>query len=440
MSWAWIRSSLAPREPGSRSLWWHWIIAAAIGAILFYAVVIVFPRFSLLYGYSGVKRLLYEDLSLSEAWSSFFALIGSFIYAILWLPLLRLTLHVVLWKFDPLKTARAFVAWIVIYGHVPLLHALFGSEVCFNQRTGEPLKWYVIQPGGQIVLYDSPGFDAAGVQKRPATVQICRVLQLQKKGLRPREVSDDPRYVKFFDEVTGQPRIWYSKGKDGQIRLFDGEGTNPSDGQILNPITRDVIREVQEQAIAKQAEAERALQLKAEEDRREADRKESQAKEDARKRLVSLFDTASYSPGVVILGAISRTGNSTSALAASRVQNVLLGILGRKGIPVDEFRSRVYADGYFKTMFDGNAAVLAEVGLAQKMRAAILAKIDTSCRPATSDLTSCIVTVEVRILNASGNSFLRSISETGAGATAEQAVVRATELVAERHADVFDGI
>ncbi|MGO8854651.1 MAG: hypothetical protein ACLQO1_02905 [Steroidobacteraceae bacterium] len=434
---------------------WGWAIGAGAVLALILLLVMVAPGsialYKLYWGRESIQRLFYEDLGFSYSWSSFIAVAASFFYALAWVPLSLWTYRIFVWKFNTRQLIVTFACWIFVYGHVPLLHALLGSDVCFNQRTGEPLKWFVVEPGGQIVLYDSPGYDTAGAPKRAATQQVCRVLQLQKKGLRPRAVRDDPRKVKFFDEITSQPKVWYSKGENGDINIFDGEGTDPSTGGLLKPITTTEVQELQAQAAAKQAETERAAQLKAEEDRqraaeaerqahREAELRDAEARENARKRLITLFDTASYSPGVVIVGALSQQGDDTSALAARNVLAALLDILRRKGVSTDEFRPQVYADGYFKTISTGNAAVLTDVGLSQKMRAAVLANVDVTCRPATSGLMSCAVTAELRILRPSGAPSLRSISETGAGVTTEQAVLRAAELVAQRHGDIFEGI
>jgi hypothetical protein len=90
----------------------------------------------------------------------------------------------------------------------------------------------------------------------------------------------------------------------------------------------------------------------------------------------------------------------------------------------------------------GSAAVLTEVGLSQKMRAALLAKVNAACRPSSgiSELTNCTVTVEARLLSPSGKGAFFTLSETGAGATSEQAISRAVELLSERHPEILDGV
>lgn len=425
---------------------WQWILSAAAGVVVFYAAVLVFPRIFALFWYSGIKRLFYEDLAFSEAWSSFFAVIGSFVYAVLWVPLLRWTLRASFWKFNPRQLAAAFIVWVVAYGNAPFFHAILGSEVCVNQRTGEPLKWYVVQPGGEIVLFDSPGYDSTGAAKRPATAQICRIIQLQKRSIRPREIADDPRYVKFFNGVTGQPRVWYYKAVDGRIDLFDAEGTDPTVGEPLIPITKEIVQEVQARAAAKQAEAERAAQERAAEMERAArlaaERAEAEAEEKARRELIDVFGVASYSDGVVIVGASSRQKDDVSTEAARQLLNYFAASLRAKGIVVDEFRPKVYSTGNFDALINGNAEVLSEIGLAQKMRAALLSSVDASCRPASevSGVISCTISAQVHLLTPNGNGSLRQSSETGAGTTTTQALARAAELLTERHPELLDGV
>ena len=423
-------------QPWLSRIGWSHLVAAFAGALLFYLIGVIVPRVSLLWGYSGLKTLLYEDLGVpSEALASFLAIVGSFIYAVLWLPLLVRMFWVLVGRFDLRKTTWAFVWFVVVYGHAPLLRAMYGLEVCFNQRTGEPVKWYVVQPGGDIVLYDSPGFDASlGVQKRPVTEQICRIRKAQKRGTRPHEITDDPRYVKFFDPVTGQPRIWYVKAPDGRIDLFDAEGTHPTLGEPLAPITKDIIQEALTRADAKQAEAERLARI-------ERERAEAEVREKARRDLTELFGTASYPDDVVIVGVAPAQAGDASGQAAKQLLSTQFSSLRAKGLTVDEFRPKVYAAGHFDALMDGNSAILSEVGLAQKMRAALLTNVDASCHPATklSGVVSCTLSIQLRVVRPTGRIVSRQWTQVGAGSSVAQAVSRAVELWVERHPDWLEG-
>src|SRR5690242_10978911 len=69
-----------------------WIIA---GAVLFIVLlVIAIPQlnlwFGIYWGYQGIKEVLYQDLHLSDALSTFLARALAFFYAFAWTPLLYL--------------------------------------------------------------------------------------------------------------------------------------------------------------------------------------------------------------------------------------------------------------------------------------------------------------------------------------------------------------
>jgi hypothetical protein len=116
--------------------------------------------------------------------------------------------------------------------------------------------------------------------------------------------------------------------------------------------------------------------------------------------------------------------------------------LGARGIAAGELRPGVYSSGYFSKLFNGNAAVLSEVGLSQIMRAALLADVDTACRAASSlaGTYSCSISVELRIVQPSGTMSSRRWAETGAGQNASQAAMRAVDLLVERNPGWLEGI
>src|ERR1019366_4665707 len=124
----------------------------------------------------------------------------------------------------------------------------------FNQRTGEPLKWYVQDPNGDIFLFDSGGFDIArATQKAPVTPAICSAFARQKVNGRPHRIVADVQSVEFFDPNNGRPRVWYSKAPDGSYLLFDASGFNPSTGESLLPITKDAVADIMAR-VAKEAQ------------------------------------------------------------------------------------------------------------------------------------------------------------------------------------------
>jgi hypothetical protein len=274
---------------------WFWRLAAIIAAVIALLLVLGLPRliavYELYWSRSNIQKLFYEDLGLSQSWSSFIAVVGSFFYALAWVPLLFWTFRVLAWKFNAGQFLLAFTCWVFIYGHVPLLHALLGTDTCFNQRTGEPTKWYVRDVDGRIVLFDSSGFDTAtGAEKRLVTSQVCAAFERQKKNDRPRRITVNARQVEFFDSTTARPRVWYSRASDGAIELFDSPGYHPITGDALLPASKDLVDEIMkrladEEAARKRAEAERRqAEAEAEASRKKVEQEQIRVEAEARKR------------------------------------------------------------------------------------------------------------------------------------------------------------
>lgn len=430
------------------------VIASAVGIGLFYLAELIFPQLVARSARNEIEQFLYEDANVPKYWAEFIGIVWSFIYSAAWAPLMLWTLRASFWKFNLRNVALGLIGAVVIYGHMPLAHALLGAEACVNQRTGQPIKWYFVDFHGEIVLRDSPGFESTtGAARRPATAQICRIKQLQAAGIKPHAITADPREVKFFDDITGQPRVWYHQVAGGRIDLFDAEGVDPAVGEPLQPVTRAIAKEARDQATAAQAAAQRAEQFKAKREREraaeaeriarlDAEQAAAEAKEDARRALIELFGVSNYAPGTVIVGVARRSDDEASSEAAQQLLKAIIGGLRRSGLVAEEFVSKVYSSGQFDMMIGGNTAILADVGLAQKMRAALLGRTAAACRQATAvaGVITCSVKVEMRVVRPTGAVMSHRWSEVGAGASTMEAVARAMELLVSRNPGWLDGI
>jgi hypothetical protein len=222
------------------------VFGACFAAIAILALAIGLPRilavYELYWSKDNIQRLFYEELGLSEAWSSFIAIVGSFFYGLAWVPLTAWTFRVLIWRFNTRQLATAFGCWVLVYGHVPLLEALLGSDNCFNQRTGVALKWYVEDPNGQVTLFDSAGFDTVTrAEKQPVTPDVCRAFALQKNKEQPRRITAGLKDVEFFDPNNGRAKVWYSKAADGSFALYDRSGFDPVTSDPLHPVTKDIV-------------------------------------------------------------------------------------------------------------------------------------------------------------------------------------------------------
>lgn len=124
-----------------------------------------------------------------------------------------------------------------------------GSEKRLFDRNGNAVKCYVLNKDG-IHYSEHPGIDPeTGRVCRAVTPQIVEKLRAYEKGLKPHRLTD--QNPAFFDALTGEPIVWYTKLADGQIELFDLMGYHPDTGEELLPITRAIADKWKEQQSAK---------------------------------------------------------------------------------------------------------------------------------------------------------------------------------------------
>ncbi|MEZ2140781.1 hypothetical protein AAE026_00530 [Bradyrhizobium sp. DN5] len=127
-----------------------------------------------------------------------------------------------------------------------------GTSKEIISRDGSALKCYVITRDG-VRYGERPGIDpGTGRQCRAVTPEMVERLREYEKGNRPTQISGTPT---FFNLGTGEPIVWYSKTKNGEIELFDLMGFHPSSGEELLPIAKDVVEawSLQKQKEARQA-------------------------------------------------------------------------------------------------------------------------------------------------------------------------------------------
>jgi DNA segregation ATPase FtsK/SpoIIIE-like protein len=255
------------------------VAALAIVLIILFRHAQITALYEMYWSQAKIEKLFYEDLGISQSWSAFIAVVGSFFYGLAWVPLSMWTYRVLVWRFNASQFSLAFLCWVFVYGHVPLLHALLGTDTCFNQRTGEPTKWYVQDTDGRLVLFDSPGFDSAtGVTKQPVTTQICTAFANQKKNNRPRRITVDARQIEFFDAYTGRARVWYARSGNGPYELFDAYGYHPATSEPLHAVTKEVVSD-----IVRLLADEEAARIRAEEQRKAAEEEFRKRAEEERK-------------------------------------------------------------------------------------------------------------------------------------------------------------
>lgn len=114
-----------------------------------------------------------------------------------------------------------------------------GTKGQYFDKVGSSTKCYVLTREGSVKYLERAGVDPeTGRACRPYTVDMLERLREYEKGKRPeRIVIDDPT---FFDPRTGEPIVWYVKGKTGRIELFNLMGFHPDDGAELQPVSREI--------------------------------------------------------------------------------------------------------------------------------------------------------------------------------------------------------
>jgi hypothetical protein len=137
------------------------------------------------------------------------------------------------------------------------------NPVFFDLRTGEPILWYVKDEKGHVQLFDLMGFDPeSGHELLPVTQEIASSWkhQVDLMSRKPPQLVDPNKYA-FFDQVTGDPRVWYWRSPNGDWEFYDNPGFRGT-GEKLNLISPEVIETwKRDQADrAKRAEAEALAQ------------------------------------------------------------------------------------------------------------------------------------------------------------------------------------
>jgi hypothetical protein len=132
-------------------------------------------------------------------------------------------------------------------GLIGILGLLIGHGVLMGMRdnyydvAGKTEKCYVLTREG-IKILNHIGADLdTGRECKLLTPQMTEKYNAYRGGKRPQMVTEaDPA---FFDPVSGEPIVWYSKTNAGRIELFDLMGFHPKTGEELKPIDRQMVDE-----------------------------------------------------------------------------------------------------------------------------------------------------------------------------------------------------
>jgi hypothetical protein len=241
-----------------RTIWGLGIVAVAI---LFGVLVIprIYGFYLTFYGQEAFKELFYGHFGWSDAWASFASLAASLVTALAWAPLSYFSYRAFVLRPNARDVVATFSLAMMVYGLPFFLKGttqtfgpIVGPIQCFDQRTGNPIRWYTIQ-NGNVVLFDSPdGVDAFGTRKKPIDRQTC--IAINSREVPRRLTGTSLCQLEIFNAITGQPKVWYLR--DGsRLELFSATGFHPTSGRTLVAVTQDMADEIRSHA---EVECERA--------------------------------------------------------------------------------------------------------------------------------------------------------------------------------------
>lgn len=114
------------------------------------------------------------------------------------------------------------------------------ADVFFDRKTGQPAKYYIKTLDG-FKFSSAEDFDPKfGIKFKPITQEVIKEYFFwQKTG--KLEIIPEVTAGKYFDMITGEPIVWYSERPDGTIKLFALPGHDPTTGELLKPITKEIV-------------------------------------------------------------------------------------------------------------------------------------------------------------------------------------------------------
>jgi hypothetical protein len=117
----------------------------------------------------------------------------------------------------------------------------------FDAKTGKALKFCSYRPDNSLFCLDHAGIDPITQQKLiPMNPNIAEVQFRKEKGLSPKRVTQPVADIVFFDPLTAQPKVWVHKNDQGCFHMFDNPGADPQSGELLLPITKEIVRLIKE--------------------------------------------------------------------------------------------------------------------------------------------------------------------------------------------------
>lgn len=222
--------------------------------------------------------------------------------------------------------------------------------------------------------------------------------------------------VKFF-RSDGKPKVWYYITEDGRFELFDRKGHHPIFKRKLEPVTPDVVSQIEKQLrsdIERKTQEEQKIQ---EGDRRLEERQVAQKHEDFLNRYLinRSFINRPESQEVAVL--VVDESNKVSHEITQKIASILKTM--RLNVIASLFTGQFVSDGLSQKIFEGNAGEVKNLGLLKHIDHIVLCKktVKFTENPEMQNMITAHTVIEIHIISAKTGVIEDSftVSEVGAG-------------------------
>jgi len=383
---------------------------------------------------SGMSHWLAKGIVLFSIIPFFLAIIEVF----------KLRVRLNIFKKKPVRSYRKIaIVVIIIYIAAYLFGMFFMSKNIYfshSEKDLKPTKYYAVTPEG-LKFYDTPGRDPKyGTELKPVTPDVIERYERAKLGKKPKKVSTNLD-TEFFDSITGEPRLWYFIDPTGNYEFYDQPGYQSVYLEELKPVNRQAIlayRESLEKKSEARATENRTAEAMAEKARLESARiYEETAKQNY---LESNIDTAISNKAnrkdvaVLIINKDKKSVSSNLGLLNDWVVESLNDgqTAGISGL----FSEGFIENGNFEKVYQGRRGIVKDLNLEKCVDFILLGKEEEEYvqDSSLSDLYSCKIELEIKIISAESGEILGSstFQAAGVGIDKEKAAIQASQRVADK--------
>lgn len=325
------------------------------------------------------------------------------------------------------------LAIVIVYIALFFLSMFFLSRgTYFGHFKGEAIKYYAVTPEG-IRFFDSPGFDSKyGIELKPVTSDMMVKFQKKTLGMQPKKINvEENKNIEFFDQITGEAKIWYFLDNNGSYEFFNGPGFHALYNVELKPVNFEVIQSFQKKIKGRQEKSAIEQNLKIE--------KEKQQKQISfQDKYINLSIENSPSTkeiAILVIDESEKENNEIGAKIASIIRS------GTMNPVLSLFKRPFIQEGLFAGIFSGDISMIEELQLKNRIDFLVFGKINKNFKRSEElqDIISADLNIEIKIFSCVKGALTNSTSlkTTGAGFSNAEAEGKALELMNEKLNNFF---